>query len=447
MMLKYESIYQSLLMQIQSGIFATGAKLPSIRNLTEQYHCSKSTVLTALKKLEEQHIIYSLPKSGYYVVDNYVFKPSMSTDIIDFASSSPTWHAFPYKEFQHCINKAIDTYQEELFRYGTPKGWPPLIAEAKKLLESYQVFTQEKQIFITTGVQQALSLLSIMPFPNNRSTILVEQPSYHLYMDMLKTFQLPAIGIQRTANGIDLALLEQLFQEKNIKFFYTMPRFHNPLGASYNKKEKEAILQLAEKYNVYIIEDDYIADFETNSKNDPLFTEDYHEKVIYLKSFSKVLFPGLRVGLAVLPPALIDVFQKYKMTTDIDSSMISQAALYLYLKNGMFEHNKTKVRDIYQARAKVLHQSIQDHLSMCESSDEIVMHSHILLPKRVNLLSFISNLHKDGILLDPVNRNYLDNFYNERILKLNVSNVDVQRIDEGVRKVASALKNPQHYFL
>lgn len=141
-MLKYESIYQSLLMQIQSGIFATGAKLPSIRNLTEQYHCSKSTVLTALKKLEEQHIIYALPKSGYYVVDNYVFKPSMSTDIIDFASSSPTWHAFPYKEFQHCINKAIDTYQEELFRYGTPKGWPPLIAEAKKLLESYQVFTQ-----------------------------------------------------------------------------------------------------------------------------------------------------------------------------------------------------------------------------------------------------------------------------------------------------------------
>ena len=446
-MLKYESIYQSILMQIQSGIYATGAKLPSIRNLTEQYHCSKSTVLTALKILEEQQIIYALPKSGYYVVDNYVFKAPMFTDIIDFASSSPTWHAFPYKEFQHCINKAIDTYQEELFRYGTPKGWPPLIAEAKKLLESYQVFTQEKQISITTGVQQALSLLSIMPFPNNRTTILVEQPSYHLYMDMLKTFQLPAIGIKRTANGIDLNRLEQLFQTEDIKFFYTMPRFHNPLGTSYDKKQKEAILQLAEQYNVYIIEDDYIADFETNSKNDPLFTEDYHEKVIYLKSFSKVLFPGLRVGLAVLPPALIDIFQKYKMTTDIDSSMISQAALYLYLKNGMFEHNKIKVRDIYQARAKILHQSIQDHLFMYKSSDEIVMHSHILLPKRVNLPSFISKLHKDGILLDSVNRNYLDNFYNERILKLNVSNVDVQRIDEGIRKVASALKNPQYYFL
>ncbi|TRZ40339.1 PLP-dependent aminotransferase family protein [Niallia circulans] len=446
-MLKYESIYQSLLMQIQSGIFATGAKIPSIRTLTEQYDCSKSTVLTALKKLEEQHIIYALPKSGYYVVDNHVFTPPLSTDIIDFATSSPTWHAFPYKEFQHCINKAIDTYQEELFRYGTPKGWPPLIAEAKELLESYQVFAQTEQILITTGVQQALSLLSIMPFPNNRTTILVEQPSYHLYMDMLKTFQLPAIGIKRTANGIDLNRLEQLFQTEDIKFFYTMPRFHNPLGTSYDKKQKEAILQLAHKYNVYIIEDDYIADFETNSKNDPLFTEDYHEKVIYLKSFSKVLFPGLRVGLAVLPPALIDMFQKYKMTTDIDSSMISQAALYLYLKNGLFEHNKTKVSDIYQVRGKILHQSIQDHLSMYESSGEIVMHSHILLPKRVNLPTFIAHLHQDGILLDSVNKNYLDDFYNERILKLNVSSVEVHRIDEGIKKVASALKNPRNYFL
>lgn len=78
----------------------------------------------------------------------------------------------------------------------------------------------------------------MMPFPNNRSTILVEQPSYHLYMDLLKTLQLPAIGIQRTEKGIDLGRLKQIFHEEDIKFFYTMPRFHNPLGSSYGKKKK-----------------------------------------------------------------------------------------------------------------------------------------------------------------------------------------------------------------
>ncbi|WHY88628.1 PLP-dependent aminotransferase family protein [Neobacillus novalis] len=446
-MLKYEWIYQSLLLQIQAGDFPTGTKLPSIRNLSQLYSCSKSTILAALNRLEEQHIIYSIPKSGYYVVENQVFKTPSFTDSIDFATSSPTWHAFPYKDFQHCINKAIDTYQEDLFRYGTPKGLPILIAEAKKLLESYQVFTNSEQIFITTGVQQALSLLSILPFPNNRSTILVEQPSYHLYMDMLKTYGLPAVGIQRTAKGIDLNQLEQIFHEEDIKFFYTMPRFHNPLGSSYSQKEKEAILQLAHKYNVFIIEDDYLADFEYNSKNDPIFAEDFHEQVIYLKSFSKIMFPGLRVGLAVLPHTLINTFQKFKMTTDIDSSMISQAALYLYLKNGMFEHNKTKVSNIYQARAKILHQSIQDHLSMYESSSEIIMHGHIVLPKQVNMKSFIQHLHKQRINLDSVERNYLNDFYHERILKLNVSNVDEHLIEEGIKRVASALKNPQNYFI
>lgn len=159
------------------------------------------------------------------------------------------------------------------------------------------------------------------------------------------------------------------------------------------------------------------------------------------------MFPGLRVGLAVLPPSIIDIFQKYKMTTDIDSSMISQAALYLYLKNGMFEHNKTKVSNIYHTRAKILHQSIQDHLSTYESSSEIVMHSHIVLPKRVNLKSFVYHLHEEGIYLDTVERNYLDDFYHERILKLNVSNVGAHRIEEGIRKIASALENPQNYFL
>jgi DNA-binding transcriptional MocR family regulator len=159
------------------------------------------------------------------------------------------------------------------------------------------------------------------------------------------------------------------------------------------------------------------------------------------------MFPGLRVGLAVLPHTIINTFQKFKMTADIDSSMISQAALYLYLKNGMFERNKTRVSNIYHARAKILHQSIQKHLSMYESSSEVVMHGHIVLPKQVNMKSFIQHLHEKDVYLDSVERNYLDDFYHERILKLNVSHVADDRIEEGIKEIASELKNPQNYFL
>lgn len=103
-----------------------------------------------------------------------------------------------------------------------------------------------------------------------------------------------------------------------------MPRLHNPLGTSYSKQEKDMIRKLAYQYNVYIVEDDYLADFEQNSKIDPIHTDDIQQHVIYLKSFSKIMFPGLRIGLAVLPDIFIQTFQQYKNTTDIDSSMISR---------------------------------------------------------------------------------------------------------------------------
>ncbi|MFC0272359.1 PLP-dependent aminotransferase family protein [Metabacillus herbersteinensis] len=446
-MLKYESICEGLMNQIQTGGLHSGAKLPSIRNLSQHFSCSKSTILTALKRLEDQHLIYAIPKSGYYVVDHQMPHKPSPTDFIDFSTSSPTWHAFPYKDFLHCINKAIDTYQEDLFRYGTPSGLPSLITEAQKLLETYQVFTHADNIFVTPGVQQALSLLSIMPFPNNRKTILVEQPGYHLYMDFLKTYQLQAVGIKRTTDGIDLDELEQIFRQGDIKFFYSMPRFHNPLGTSYSKKEKESILQLANEYAVYIVEDDYLADFEQNTKLDPLFANDVHERVIYLKSFSKIMFPGLRIGLAILPNALKNNFQQYKNTTDIDSSMISQAALELYLKSGMFERYRVQVSEAYTTRAKILQQSLKTHLPMYETPSAISMHSHIVLPKQVDMNSLIHHLAQQHILLDTIDRNYLDGFYRERILKLNVSNVEEHKIEAGIKEIAIALSSVRNYFI
>ncbi len=145
------------------------------------------------------------------------------------------------------------------------------------------------------------------------------------------------------------------------------------------------------------MEDDYLADFEQNSKRDSLFTEDLEERVIYLKSFSKIMFPGLRIGLAVLPPALISTFQQYKNTTDIDSSMISQAALELYLKSGMFNRYQLTVAEDYKQRANTLQHSLNKHLPMYKTATDNCMHSHIILPKQVNLKLLIQQLTQQHI--------------------------------------------------
>ncbi|MCC2380478.1 PLP-dependent aminotransferase family protein [Bacillus wiedmannii] len=447
-MYKYLHVLNDIENMIQHGEIKEGKKLPSIRSLVTQYECNKATVIRALHELEKRHIIYSVPQSGYYVV-----KKSGSTiennEIIDFASSAPDPDVFPYLDFQHCINKAIDTYKNDLFVYGTPKGLPSLIPVIQKQLANYQVFTKEGNIFITSGVQQALAILTSISFPNGNETILIEQPTYHLYIEYLEINKIPVIGIKRTNEGIDLNELERIFRTGKIKFFYTIPRYHHPLGTSYSKYEKEKIVLLAKKYNVFIVEDDYLADLETDSKADPLYSLDHGNHVIYLKSYSKIIFPGLRVGVAVIPPVIANAFHTYKKVLDIDSPMISQAALEIYIKSGMFDRHKSKINSSYYNRSKKLAETLEKvknenpSLFTYNRQNTFGIHTCLEIQKNIVTETFIKKLRENQVSIDSVDRNYLNNFHKEKLLKLNVSNVKEERIEEGIRKVIEEIKQAE----
>jgi len=449
-MYKYLHILNDLENMIQNGEIKEGKKLPSIRLLVTQYECNKATVIRALQELEKRHIIYSVPQSGYYVVrksGSFV----ENDGIIDFASSAPDPDVFPYLDFQHCINKAIDTYKNDLFVYGTPKGLPSLIPVIQKQLANYQVFTKEENIFITSGVQQALAILTSIPFPNENEMILIEQPTYHLYIEYLEINKIPVIGIKRTNEGIDLNELERIFRTGKIKFFYTIPRYHHPLGTSYSKDEKEKIVLMAKKYNVFIVEDDYLADLETDSKADPLYNLDNCHHVIYLKSYSKIIFPGLRVGVAVIPPSIANDFHTYKKILDIDSPMISQAALEIYIKSGMFERHKSKINSSYYNRSIKLAETLEkvqnenSSLFTYNRQNTLGIHTCLEMQKNTVTETLIQKLGDIQISVDTIDKNYMRNFPKEKLLKLNVSNVKEDKIEEGIRKVIEEIKQLRQF--
>lgn len=421
--------------------YKDGQKLPSIRTLSEQYGCSKSTIIKALDELEKRHLIYAMPKSGYYVVKGTNSAQGEASPVLNFSAAAPDPNLFPYLDFQHCINKAIDIYQKDLFVYGTAKGMASLIDIVSKQLMDYQVFAEERNIFVVSGVQQALSLLAVMPFPNGKQKVLIEQPGYHLFIEYLETRHVPVIGIERSFAGIDFDKLEKIFRTEDIKFFYTMPRFHNPLGCSYTSKEKKQLARLAAKYDVYIVEDDYLADFEQDSKADPIYTHDDSSHVIYLKSYSKIIFPGLRIGIAVIPGLLAEAFRLYKKQDDIDSSMLSQAALEIYLRSGMFDRHLAKIRSRYAARAKLLDAALtKEAARSCGAFTYVppknpIIHTHILLDKAISASRLIAKLKKESILLESLDRNYLMNFERENILKLNATNVNEEDIARGIQRI------------
>lgn len=137
---------------------------------------------------------------------------------------------FPYLDFQHCLNKAIDQYKYHLFTYGDALGLETLRRTLVSHLAEYQVFAKAESILITSGIQQALEILARMPFPSGRTEILVEQPGYDIYLRYLEAEGLPVSGIGRSAAGINLQELEERFASGRFKFFIRCPGITTRLG-------------------------------------------------------------------------------------------------------------------------------------------------------------------------------------------------------------------------
>ena len=294
----YQEIVKTIAKDIQNGNLEKGSKLPSIRQISQTYGCSKDTAQRALLELKYQNYIYAVPKSGYYVLEG----PSKSNDTVLLNLND--YNQLAYEDFRLCLDESLSDHQDYLFNYYHEQaGLKELVEALKNRLASDDIYVNSNQIVITSGSQQALYILSQMDFGNGAHKILLEQPTYHRMNHLVKRQNLSYETINRNLDGIDFNLLEEHFKTGQIKFFYTISRYSNPLGLSYTASEKEKVAQLAKQYNVYIVEDDYMGDF-SDSKNLPIH---YY-----------------------------------------DTNLIMQKALSIYLDNGMFKKNIKKLKDLFQ---------------------------------------------------------------------------------------------------
>ena len=344
---KYQAVVSFLKKGIESGKFPTGSRLPSIRQLSQDFHCSKDTIQRALLELRHEQYLYAKPQSGYYVLEQGQHQ-DLEIEVNDE-------HASAYDDFRLCVNETLVGRENYLFNYyDNQEGLEELRKSVHQLLFNQTLYCKPDQLILTSGTQQALFILSQINFPSKGEEILVEQPTYHRMNRLLVAQGLAYRTIERRIAGIDLDELEEQFKSGKIKFFYTIPRFHYPLGHSYSDQEKRAILDLANQYSVYIVEDDYLGDLDPK-KGQTFHYLDTEDRVIYIKSFSTSLFPALRITALILPNALKETFVSYKNILDYDSNLIMQKALSLYIDSQLFEKNRLArltLQENYQTRIK-----------------------------------------------------------------------------------------------
>lgn len=444
---KKESILQKIREDIINGLFKPGQKLPSIRMQSQRFVCSLNTIIAVYQELEREYLIYSRPKSGYFVVAKEALDSLMTPKRIDFAAAAPEPSSLPQMEFRQCLNRAMELFEDSIFTYPDPQGLLSLRQEIVKLFQQQQVFPSAQQIFIFSGAQQALHLLAGMPFPNGKNNILVEQPTYWGMLAALKTQGQTVLGIERTPMGMDWDALERHFQSNHIKFFYTIPRFHNPLGTSYTSEEKQRLAKLAKAYDVYIVEDDYLADLETNGKADPIHAYNGSSHVVYLRSFSKVMLPGLRIAAAAVPDALIPILQWHKHTADLSTSVLSQGVLEIYMKSGMYAHHAKQMRSLYHRRMTHLKELSQrllptEYLYTLSSSGGLF--ATIQLPDFIHTEDLVKQLENRGVDVLATDKQFLTSFPKSNLLRLSIIRTDEQAIEEGIRIIAEELEHGKY---
>lgn len=269
---------------------------------------------------------------------------------IDFGRLHPDNRIFPMKEYKRCLNTILSEHGERYLDYGESKGLLSLREVIAARMRSHAISVSAEEILITSGAQNALDLL-IKLFAKPGARVFVESPTYGMIIPSLAYYGCEIVPIPMKDDGVDLEMTEKEFKRGLPIFFYTMPNFQNPSGITTSQEHREKLITLYEKNKIPIIEDAFEEEMKYfGSVPLPIKSMDHNNIVFYVGSFSKILFPGIRLGWIAANRECIDRLTALKRFNDISTAVPMQAALAEFCRKGSYELHIKRVHKIYRKR-------------------------------------------------------------------------------------------------
>lgn len=356
----YIQLYKCIRTLIFNSILKPHDKLPPIRKMADFLDVNNVTVVNAYKLLEEDFLVYKKVGSGTFispVSDEEADETPSSNAVIyryDFSISSPTADLFPVDDFKLVLNEVLERDKGYAFGYQESKGFMPLRQSLCQYLERHQIHCNAEELQVISGAQQGIDLVSkaVLDYGD---TVIVEAPTYTGAIASFKLKGANIVEVPLQSDGMDLDYLHQLLKKSRVKLIYLMPNSQNPTGISYSDEKKIALLELAKQYNVWVMEDDYTTDLSYESSvPKALKVFDKDDKTIYIKSFSKVLMPGLRLGFMIVPNQLADAISMAKHSADISTSGLIQRSFDLYIRKGYWDKQMQVMNQIFLKRYQAM---------------------------------------------------------------------------------------------
>jgi GntR family transcriptional regulator / MocR family aminotransferase len=470
-------LYTEMRGAILCGRLSAGSRIPSTRALAQSLGISRTTVTECYEDLISEGYLNGRIGSGTFVCDQlpeHLLRapPLRSSPLakeapravrlsaygkrvagvsvvndgedrarINFRHWRPAFDHLPLRVWRRLMARHARTAEPKNFDYtDDPRGYQPLRdAIAKYIGRSRAVRCDASQIFICAGAQRAMDLITrVLVDPEDE--IAFEDPGYLGARNIFAAQGAKLLPLRVDESGIDVTQLKSKSSAKT-RFVYVSPSHQFPTGVLLSLPRRLELLAWANEQNAFVIEDDYDSEYRYGGRPVPALQGlDQDERVIYVGTFSKVLFPSLRLGFMVLPKSLVDPIARAKWLTDRQSPLIEQCALADFIKEGHLERHIRRMRTLYGQRRRALVNAFSKHLNGHATilGDDAGMHLMVRLITRFEDEELIHRAAKRGVELTSARPYYVDTPYNNEFI-FGYSNLTERQIRLGVQRLSEVL--------
>ena len=478
----YIQLRDQLRALVNTGDLRPGERIPASRELAIQLGVHRTTVANAYAELESEGLIsghvgrgtficresevqkvplmiHPLPLSGGLRWESLFadergeealsrLMQAAPRDAISFVIARPATEFFPVEDLRNCSNAVWRKEGPEILQFGSSDGYPGLKKVLVSMLRSEAYEATDQNLLITDGCQQALDLLC-KAFLRPGDTVLIENPTYPGTLAILTGARVRVLGVPvrtdsgpGTTPGVDVSTIEAVLMQNRVKMIVITPDFQNPTGTTLPVAERRRLLELAARFQVPIVEDHIYARLRARGERVPSLKQlDRSNLVIQIDSFSKIAFPGLRVGWIVAPANVIERLRMVKQTTDLHTGHLGQAILAEYMRRGLLSRHLERTRKAYSARLAALEQALDRHMPAGTkwTRPEGGMCVWVELPPGFDANELLIHVRERGVLFSPGRYFYLQNPM-PNTLRLGFPGVNERDIARGIATLADVLR-------
>ncbi|MDO4563669.1 MAG: PLP-dependent aminotransferase family protein [Clostridia bacterium] len=372
------------------------------------------------------------------------FKLLADPEIISFAGGAPSSSLFPCDVLGTVAEEIFRTFGNTALQYGITEGYAPLRELVRERLVRQGIIHEGDDIAITTGGQQVIDLTAKVLL-NEGDCVVTERPSFVGGLNCFRSYNAVIDDVPVESDGMDIDYLEEnILKKKRIKLVYTIPTFQNPTGITMSLEKRKKLLNLADRYDFYILEDNPYGSLRYSGEEVPSIKSlDVSGRVIYGGSFSKILSPGLRIGFFSAPSEIFEKMIVCKQVTDVHTPVLTQLIAYTFVTRYDIDAHIKRACELYGKQSSFMRSCISryfpDYCSVTNPEGGIFLWCS--LPERFDgeelfrkavekKVAFVSGA---ACMADPLKK------YSS--FRLNFSNASMENIEKGIRILGEVIES------